>query len=50
MSLGFFAQIGIVHVKRKRVSVMETTEIDANIKSKYSLLDAIMFSPPQIPI
>ena len=33
MSLGLFAQIGIVHVKRKRVSVMETTEIDANIKS-----------------
>lgn len=35
MSLGLFAQIGIVHVKRKRVSVMETTEIDANIKSMW---------------
>lgn len=35
MSLGLFAQIGIVHVKRKRVSVMATTEIDANIKSMW---------------
>ena len=35
MSLGLFGQIGMVDVKRKRVSVMETTEIDANIKSMW---------------
>ncbi len=34
MSLGLFAQIGIVHVKRKRVSVMETTEIEARLRGE----------------